>query len=147
MAADILAYKSDLVPTGVDQEPHLEVAREVARKMNEKYGMDFPEPQRFATKGEYVPSLIHKGKMSKSIKGSYINLTDGLDSIKERLFKAATDSGKGKEIPMDSPSSNLLHLVGLIQGEERKKGYQRFLKMTTDEQQPGEITKNLMAFL
>ena len=70
MAADILAYKAGFVPVGIDQEPHLEVAREIARKMNEQYGMDFPEPQRFATEGEYVPSLTGEGKMSKSVAGS-----------------------------------------------------------------------------
>jgi tryptophanyl-tRNA synthetase len=128
MAADILAYKGELVPVGVDQEPHLEVAREVARKMNSKYGTQFPEPERFDTPGRYVPSLIHVGKMSKSIKGSYINLTDDLDTIKERLYKAPTDRGKGEGKPMDSPVSNLLHLVGLIQGEKRKKEYQEIYK-------------------
>ena len=62
MAADILVYKAGLVPVGIDQEPHLEVAREIARKMNENYGTDFPEPIRFATKGEYVPSLTGEGE-------------------------------------------------------------------------------------
>ena len=42
MAADILIYKAGLVPVGIDQEPHLEVAREIARKMNQIYGTDFP---------------------------------------------------------------------------------------------------------
>src|SRR3972149_1280514 len=51
MAADILAYKSGLVPVGVDQEPHLELAREIARRMNADYGTNFPESKRFATKG------------------------------------------------------------------------------------------------
>ena len=50
MAADILVYKAGLVPVGIDQEPHLEVAREIARKMNQDYGLDFPEPVRFSTK-------------------------------------------------------------------------------------------------
>jgi tryptophanyl-tRNA synthetase len=95
MAADILLYKASRVPVGIDQEPHLEVAREIARKMNEKYGTDFPEPKRFATKGEYVPSLLGEGKMSKSVEGSYINLTDDLETIKEKLASAPTDSGKG----------------------------------------------------
>lgn len=45
MAADILAYKASVVPVGIDQEPHLEVARGVARKMNSRYGTDFPEPR------------------------------------------------------------------------------------------------------
>src|SRR3989304_9441291 len=92
MAADILAYKAGFVPVGIDQEPHLEVAREIARKMNEQYGMDFPEPQRFATEGEYVPSLTGEGKMSKSVAGSYINLTEGLDAIRDHLASAPTDS-------------------------------------------------------
>jgi len=128
MAADILMYKSEFVPTGIDQEPHLEVAREVARKMNSNYGTNFPEPERFDTLGRYVPSLTHVGKMSKSVEGSYINLVDDLETIKKRLAKAPTDSGKGEKIPMDSPISNLLHLVGLIQGEKRKKEYQEQYK-------------------
>lgn len=93
MAADILVYKASLVPVGIDQEPHLEIAREIARKMNEKYGTDFPEPQRFATKGESVPSLTGEAKMSKSVEGSYISLTDDLDTIKRKIAKYPTDKG------------------------------------------------------
>ena len=95
MAADILIYKAELVPVGDDQEPHLEIAREIARKMNQLYGMDFPEPQRFATKAGYVPSLTGLGKMSKSVEGSYINLTDNLDTIRKKIrsVPTATDSG------------------------------------------------------
>src|SRR3990172_11651345 len=76
MAADVLLYKGELVPVGMDQEPHLEVMREVARKFNSMFGQTFPEPQRFKTEGEYIPSLTGGGKMSKSIEDSYINLTD-----------------------------------------------------------------------
>lgn len=94
MAADILVYKASLVPVGLDQEPHLEVAREIARRMNQDYGTDFPEPKRFATKGEYVPSLSGEGKMSKSVEGSYINLTDSLQEIKSKVAKIPTDTGK-----------------------------------------------------
>lgn len=95
MAGDILIYKAGLVPVGIDQEPHLEIAREIARKMNEQYGLDFPEPQRFATSGEYVPSLKGDGKMSKTVEGSFIAITDDLETINKRLAGAATDSGKG----------------------------------------------------
>ncbi|MDP3763722.1 MAG: tryptophan--tRNA ligase, partial [bacterium] len=49
MAADILLFKADLVPVGIDQEPHIEVAREIARKFNSMSGETFPEPQRFST--------------------------------------------------------------------------------------------------
>ena len=95
MSADILIYKAGLVPVGIDQEPHLEIAREIARKMYEQYGLDFPEPQRFATSGEYVPSLKGEGKMSKSVEGSFINLTDSLSDLQRKLAGTPTNSGKG----------------------------------------------------
>ena len=125
MAADILVYKADLVPVGVDQEPHLEIAREIARKMNEKYGLSFPEPQRFATEGEYVPSLTGKGKMSKSVEGSYVNLTDDLATIKEKLAKAPTDEGRGSAVPREGGVAALLIFVELFQGKEKRKQYEK----------------------
>lgn len=148
MSADILVYKAGLVPVGVDQEPHLEVAREVARKMNEQYGMDFPEPQRFATKGEYVPSLKGTGKMSKSVEGSFINLTDDLSTITKRLSTAPTDSGKGRvavkelgnkgaesiyydQSGVESPGvKSLLEFVELFQGAEQRKQYEAVYQST-----------------
>src|SRR3989344_1228815 len=90
MAADILLYKGELVPVGIDQEPHLEVMREIARKFNSMFGDTFPEPVRFKTPGEYVPSLSGKGKMSKSVEGSYINLTDDSTTIKQKLARVPT---------------------------------------------------------
>ena len=124
MAADILAYHSELVPVGIDQEPHLEVTREVARKMNSLYGMNFPEPKRFATKGGRVPSLAGAGKMSKSIDGSFINLTDDLKMIQKRLAGAPTDSGKGEKVPTKGGVANLLQFVELFQGEEKREEYE-----------------------
>lgn len=142
MAADILIYRGELVPVGLDQEPHLEVAREIARKMNDQYGMDFPEPKRFATAGESVPSLAGEGKMSKSVEGSYINLTDDLETIKNKLAKAPTDSGKGTIENFEKTKTHsasriyrssdgtearsvyaLLRLVELFQGLDKRKSY------------------------
>lgn len=117
MAADILVYKAELVPVGIDQEPHLEVAREIARRLNQDYGTDFPEPQRFATKGEYIPSLTGEGKMSKSVEGSFINLTDSLEEIQSKISKIPTDSGKGQEV--SGGVKSLFEFVKLFQGEER----------------------------
>jgi tryptophanyl-tRNA synthetase len=125
MAADILIYKASLVPVGVDQEPHIEVAREIARKMNERYGTDFPEPQRFATKTDVLPSLTGEGKMSKSVEGSYINLTDTLDEIKTKLASTPTDSGKGLKVPEEGGVANLLTLVELFEGKEKKIKYEQ----------------------
>jgi tryptophanyl-tRNA synthetase len=121
MAADILLYKAELVPVGIDQEPHIEVAREIARSFNRRYVMEdlknttFPEPQRFATPGQYVPSLTGTGKMSKSIEGSYITLSDNLDEIKNHIAKAPTDNGTlGGNIPQEGGVANLFTLLKLF---------------------------------
>lgn len=114
MAADILAYKCGLVPVGVDQEPHLEAAREIARRMNQDYGTDFPQPQRFATKGENVPSLTGEGKMSKSVEGSYIALTDDLQTVMSKLAKAPTDAGGPGRVPDRGPVANLFKFLELF---------------------------------
>jgi tryptophanyl-tRNA synthetase len=124
MAADILIYKASLVPAGIDQEPHLEVTREIARKMNDLYGTDFPETVRFTTKGEYVPSLTGEGKMSKSVEGSFMNLTDSLDEIKKKLAGAPTDSGRGDKLPEKGGVINLLQFVELFGGHDRRKYFE-----------------------
>lgn len=125
MAADILIYKAEVVPVGLDQEPHLEVAREIARKMNELYDTDFPEPRSYPTKTRYVPSLLGEGKMSKSVEGSYINLTDDLETIKQKLAATPTDSGKGEKVPESGGVANLLTLVELFQGGSRRQEYEQ----------------------
>jgi tryptophanyl-tRNA synthetase len=124
MAADILLYKASMVPVGLDQEPHLEVAREIARKMNDLYGMDFPEPRSLATATRYVPSLLGEGKMSKSVEGSYISLNDDLATIKKRLAGAPTDSGKGSAVPTEGGVANLLKFVELFEGAEKRRYYE-----------------------
>ena len=125
MAADILMYKANFVPVGLDQDPHIEVAREIARKMNELYDMDFPEPERFTIKGgEYVPSLTGEGKMSKSVEGSYISLVDNPENIRAKLASSPTDSGKGDELPTEGGVANLLQLVELFEGTEKRHKYE-----------------------
>lgn len=125
MAADILLYKATLVPVGLDQEPHIELTREVARKFNQMFGQTFSEPKRYATKGEYVPSLLGVGKMAKSVEGSYILLTDDLGTIKKRLARVPTDSGSGKTVPKEGGVASLLSLVGLFMGEAERKNYEK----------------------
>ncbi len=123
MAADILLYKADTVPVGRDQLPHIEVTREFARKFNQMFGKTFPEPQALLMEGAYVPSLKGEGKMSKSIEGSYILLTDDLQTIRKRLADAPTDTGKGKKVPETGGVANLLTLVKLFEGDEVYGGY------------------------
>ncbi|MBI4008791.1 tryptophan--tRNA ligase [Candidatus Roizmanbacteria bacterium] len=119
MASDILVYKAGLVPVGIDQEPHLEVAREIARKMNQLYGTDFPEPKRFATKGEYVPSLKGEGKMGKSVEGSYINLTDTEDEIRKKIRSVQTETiASGKQLDKSSGINTLFEFLRILTHEE-----------------------------
>ena len=125
MASDILIYKASSVPVGVDQVPHLEISREMARKMNTQFKTDFPEPKRFITKGGSVPSLSGEGKMSKSVEGSYIALTDDLKTIQKKLASAPTDSGKGKKVPQKGGVANLLKFVELFEGKEKRKMYEK----------------------
>lgn len=145
MAADILVYKAGLVPVGIDQEPHLEVARVIANNMNSKYGTDFPEPQRFATKGEYVPSLTGEGKMSKTVEGSFINITDNLETIKSKVAKMPTDSGTGNlengQAPKGSPITTVLAFVELFQGKEKADEYKKLY--TSSGIKYGDLKKEL----
>lgn len=124
MAADILLYLADSVPVGVDQEPHLEVAREIARRMNQDYGTNFPEPQRFATKGGYVPSLTGEGKMSKSVEGSFINLTDSLDEIRAKVRAVPTATEVGGE--MSAGLQALFAFYDLFDAEKGESFKQQF---------------------
>ncbi len=143
MAADILLYKAGLVPVGIDQEPHLEVAREIARKFNSMFGQTFPQPQRFATEGEYVPSLTGQGKMSKSVERSYINLNDDLDTIRRKVVKIPTDTGmvgrvgaKGSKSLSDyedlreGTNFGLYPFVELFLGKEKAIQMQKLYKTT-----------------
>ena len=130
MAADILLYKASLVPVGIDQEPHLEVAREIAKKMNSIYKTDFPEPVRFQTDGDYIPSLTGQGKMSKTVEGSYINLTDNLEEIEKKIAKIPTDSGNGKLDDASEGVKVLFLLIGLFEGNDKKKEIEKKYETT-----------------
>ncbi|MBC7264341.1 MAG: tryptophan--tRNA ligase [Chloroflexi bacterium] len=103
MAADILIYKASLVPVGQDQLPHIEFAREVARKFNAAFGETFPEPQAYLTEGAEVPSLLGTGKMSKSVPGSFIALNDSPDQIHHKLAVAVTDPARQRRSDPGEP--------------------------------------------
>lgn len=122
MAADILLYKAEIVPAGIDQEPHIEVTREIARKFNSMFGETFPQTQRITAVGDKVPSLTGAGKMSKSIEGSSIFLMDDLETIRKRLAAAPTDSGTtGGKVPNEGGVANLFNLLRLFDKDAHHK--------------------------
>src|SRR5207302_356817 len=97
MAADILAYRATHVPVGEDQKQHLELARDIAGKFNNDFGVPdfFPQPEPVITgAGTRVMSLRDgTKKMSKSDESdmSRINLTDDADTIANKIKRARTD--------------------------------------------------------
>lgn len=93
-AADILLYRGDLVPVGEDQVPHVEIAREIARRFNSQYGKVFPEPEAKLTKFARLPGLDGPDrKMSKST-GNTILLADSSEEISRKMRSAVTDPKK-----------------------------------------------------
>ncbi len=132
MAADILLYKAEKVPIGLDQEPHLEIAREIARTVNRKYGTDLPIPRRFSVTAEnfVIPNLKGNGKMAKSEPEYAIFLNDSLDVIKTKLAGVPTDSGKGSQIPEEGGVYTLLVFAELFIGVSRRKELEK-LYITT----------------
>ncbi|MCX6351645.1 MAG: tryptophan--tRNA ligase [Bacteroidetes bacterium] len=97
MAADILVHKGTHVPVGKDQEQHLEMCRNFARRFNHVYQQEvFPEPIPFNMGNELVkvPSLNGTGKMSKSDdENSCIFLKDSAEAIRKKVMRAVTDTG------------------------------------------------------
>ncbi|MGI6401844.1 MAG: tryptophan--tRNA ligase [Thermoguttaceae bacterium] len=96
MAADILLYNADYVPTGIDQKQHVELCRNLAQRFNSKYGETFVVPEPLIPKvGAKIRDLLHpEKKMSKSAenpKGS-IFLSDPEKSIRKKIMSAVTDS-------------------------------------------------------
>ncbi len=91
MAADILLYKANVVPVGVDQAPHLEYTRELVRSFNYRYKTDvLIEPQMKATEFPKVLGLDGIQKMSKSL-DNHIEIAASPEETQERVMKMVTD--------------------------------------------------------
>ena len=112
MAADILIYDSDIVPVGKDQKQHIEITRDLAVKMNERFGEIFrlPEP-RIQAATEVVPGIDGQ-KMSKSY-GNNIDIFGDEKETRKRIMSIVTDSTP-VEAPKDSSRSTILQLYSLV---------------------------------
>jgi len=91
-SADILMYKANAVPVGLDQAPHIELTREIARRFNHFYGEVFPEPQCLLTSVPKLPGTDGR-KMSKSY-GNTIALSEKPESMKEIVRNMVTDPAR-----------------------------------------------------
>ncbi len=110
-AADILLYRADLVPVGEDQLQHLELAREIARRFNARFGEAyFPEPQPMLTGATRILGLDGQAKMSKSL-GNTIGILEDPASIWQKLRPALTDPArKTKQDPGNPDICNIYTL-------------------------------------
>ena len=129
MAADILVYRATHVPVGEDQKQHLELARDIAAKFNNDFGVPdfFPQPEPVITgTGTRVMSLRDGSKkMSKSDESdnSRINLTDDADAIADKIRRAKTDPhslpGTKEELAGRPEAENLLNIYAALSDQDR----------------------------
>ncbi|MCL6548983.1 MAG: tryptophan--tRNA ligase [Alicyclobacillus sp.] len=122
MAADILLYQADLVPVGDDQKQHMELTRDIAQRFNSRFGETFTIPEVMIPKvGGRIMSLEDPSKkMSKSDEsaGAYISMLDEPDTIRRKISRAVTDSGREVRFdPEQKPAiSNLMTIYALCAG-------------------------------
>lgn len=130
-AADILMFRANAVPVGVDQVQHVELARDVAGFFNNKFGQTFEEPKPLLTEAPKIMSLIEPlKKMSKSAgEKSYVALTDEPEVVREKLAKAMTEPTgviDEKKIETDAGMRGAYNLVEFLKLFGNKKEYERF---------------------
>ena len=123
MAADILLYDTDIVPVGNDQKQHIEICRDIAIRVNNRFKDTFVIPDgRFLKEGARIMALDDPTKkMSKSAENihSRISLLDEDSKIKKSIMRATTDSdGEIRFDPENKPGvSNLLNIYSALSGK------------------------------
>jgi tryptophanyl-tRNA synthetase len=135
MAADILAYKATHVPVGEDQKQHLELARDIAQKFNNDFGVQlFPvvEPLIFGPATRVMSLRDGRAKMSKSDPSDYsrINMTDDADAIRRKIQKATSDPNLLPQTPEEldgrPEAANLLGIYAALADEDLDQTCARF---------------------
>ena len=99
--ADIVVYKSNAVPVGEDQVPHIELAREIVRRFNNFFGEVFPEPQSLLTAAARIPGTDGR-KMSKSY-GNAIYIKDTPDELRQKINPMVTDPARKRRTDPGDP--------------------------------------------
>ncbi len=125
MAADILLYDTTVVPVGKDQMQHIELARTLARRFNERFGETFVVPEgKLSTEGALIMGLDDPSKkMSKSAESVYnsIALTDDAETVRKKIKKAVTDSGSEIVYSDEKPAlQNLINIYTLLSGKTKE---------------------------
>ena len=122
MAADILLYGTDVVPVGIDQKQHLELARDIATRFNQIYGDTFTIPDGYISQDTMkIMSLAEPtAKMSKSDpnQNAVVYILDKKDDVMRKFKKAVTDSDAEVRYSEDKPGvSNLMTIYRAFTGK------------------------------
>jgi len=115
-AADILLYKSDLVPVGADQKQHIEVTRDIAVRFNNNYGEVFTIPKEYIIDSVAVIPGVDGRKMSKSYDNT-IGIFETEKSVRKKIMRIVTDSTPVEE-PKDPTRCNVFTLLKLVSTPE-----------------------------
>jgi len=121
-AADILIYKSDLVPVGADQKQHIEVTRDIAARFNNAYGEVFTLPAEHIIEQVAVVPGTDGQKMSKSY-GNTIEIFEPEKSVRKKIMRIVTDSTP-VEKPKDSDKCNVFALLKLVASPDELAGWE-----------------------
>lgn len=119
MAADILAYDSNLVPVGEDQNQHVEVARDIAGAFNHVFGEVFTLPKAYILKDSAKVPGLDGEKMSKSY-GNTVELFEDLKKQKKKIMSIVTDS-RAMEDPKEPIGDPLFDLYSLFANDEQRE--------------------------
>lgn len=122
MAADILLYQTDLVPVGNDQKQHLELARDLAIRFNNKYSPTFAVPEPYIASRQGGARIMDlqdpTKKMSKSENAGAVLMLDSPDDIMRKFKRAVTDSDNEIKYNASKPGiSNLLTIYSAFSGK------------------------------
>lgn len=160
MAADILLYGAEYVPVGDDQTQHLEFTRDIAQRLNNRFGdvLTVPKPvkeqHKFFSKeqGLRIKDLVNPDKkMSKSADSDkgVIFLQDSPEEVRKKIMSATTDSlNKVRYDPDNQPGvSNLIEIYGLITGKTVKEAEKVFAGQTQYGQFKQAIADTVSDFL
>lgn len=117
-AADILLYKATRVPVGEDQEQHLELSREIARKFNARFGQTFAEARTMFTSTPRIRGLDGQAKMSKSL-DNHIAVDEDEKTVRGKLASAFTDPDRKRRSDPGNPDiCNVYTLHGFFSSPE-----------------------------
>lgn len=122
MAADILIYKTNLVPVGEDQLPHIELTGEIAKRFNKMFGQTFPLPKPVLSAGPRVMSLTDPTRKMSKTGGEGIALSDSPTQIWRKLKVAVTDPARKRRTDPGNPDvCNIFSLHKLLSKPEEIK--------------------------